>query len=72
MNGKRSKALRRKAEELTVGQGPQDTKAMYKLLKNNHNNASRYPQDYVVQNVGLPITRKPEVEIDNSPKASNF
>ena len=44
MNGKRAKALRREAEELTISKSKAETKAMYKLLKSNHLSESRYPR----------------------------
>lgn len=44
MNGKQSKRLRRKAENLTIGQGKQATKKVYKVLKSNYLTSKRNPE----------------------------
>lgn len=44
MNGKQSKKLRRKAEDLTIGQGKEATKRIYKILKHNYLMSKRNPE----------------------------
>ena len=50
MNGRISKRLRRKAETLTVGQGIEDTRAMYKQLKKDYAFESQNPDSDLSKN----------------------
>ena len=47
MNRRVSKRLRRQAEDMTIGQSKDKTKAAYKQLKKNFNAETRYPHDHV-------------------------